>query len=120
LAQDWTSTLDAASKMMIADPKWIFAKDEYSCTPLHHAERFAHTEAVKWLLDHGADVNAIAYNGFRRDVRLPSPGGFDLGWNPPALQAGAADDGAMTSAPKPLFQRLSPDGRQGRHAEQPS
>jgi ankyrin repeat protein len=50
--------------MMEDDPKWIAARDNYECTPLHHAARFAHIAAVKWLLDHGADVNAIAYNGF--------------------------------------------------------
>jgi ankyrin repeat protein len=49
---------------MSADPKWISRADDDSCTPLHHAARFGSPEAVKWLLDHGADVNAIAYNGF--------------------------------------------------------
>jgi hypothetical protein len=54
----------AAIEMMNADAKWISAVDELSCTPLHQAARFGHRGAVKWLLDHGADVNAIAYNGF--------------------------------------------------------
>jgi ankyrin repeat protein len=54
----------AAIAMMSADPKWISAQDQSLCTPLHHAARYGRTDAVKWLLDRGANVNAIAYNGF--------------------------------------------------------
>jgi ankyrin repeat protein len=53
-----------AIEMMSADPRWISRKDANSCTPLHHAARHGLQDAVEWLLDHGADVNAIAYNGF--------------------------------------------------------
>jgi ankyrin repeat protein len=34
------------------------------CTALHYAARFGKPEAVKWLLEHNADVNTIAYNNF--------------------------------------------------------
>lgn len=53
-----------AIEMMAADSSWIAKKDEDSCTPLHHAARYGHLEAVRWLLDHDADINATAYNGF--------------------------------------------------------
>jgi ankyrin repeat protein len=54
----------AALEMKTDDLKWVSARDSDSCTPLHHAAQFGQVHAVKWLLDHGADVNAIAYNGF--------------------------------------------------------
>lgn len=60
----WNGFPAAAIEMMEADPKWISVRDKEECTPLHHAARFEHIDAVKWLLDHGADANAIAYNGF--------------------------------------------------------
>jgi ankyrin repeat protein len=53
-----------ALEVMKADPKWVRRLDEYSCTPLHMAAQHGHGEVVKWLLDNGADINAVAYNGF--------------------------------------------------------
>lgn len=53
-----------AIEIMKGDRTWISRRDDNQCTPLHHAARFGHPGAVKWLLEHGADVNAIAYNGF--------------------------------------------------------
>jgi len=58
-------------EMMKADAKWIAREDEYSRTPLHIAATLGRTEVVKWLLDNGADVNAIAYNG-RTPLHLAS------------------------------------------------
>ncbi len=55
---------DAAIEMMRVDPKWISARDHSSCTPLHQAAWSGQIETVKWLLDHGADVNALAVNDF--------------------------------------------------------
>jgi ankyrin repeat protein len=55
---------ERAIELMAADPALIEGRDDSQCTPLHHAVRYGHVDAVKWLLKHGADVNAIAYNGF--------------------------------------------------------
>ena len=60
----WNGFAEKAIEAMESDPKWISRTDEDQCTPLHHAARFGPPEAVEWLLAHGADVNAVAYNGF--------------------------------------------------------
>lgn len=49
---------------MKADPKWIERQDEDQLTLLHTAAMFGHEEVARWLLKNGADVNAIAFNGF--------------------------------------------------------
>jgi ankyrin repeat protein len=53
---------ERAIEMMEADPKSIATRFG-DCTPLHYAAKFGPPEAVQWLLDHGADVNALADNG---------------------------------------------------------
>lgn len=60
----WNGFADAAIDMMSKEPSWIRKVDGEECTPLHHAARFGPVTAVQWLLDHNADVNAVAYNGF--------------------------------------------------------
>ncbi len=60
----WDGFADAAIDMMSKDPAWVGRVDEDDCTPLHHAARFGPAGAVRWLLDHDANVNAVAYNGF--------------------------------------------------------
>lgn len=60
----WDRFADAAIDMMSKEPAWIGKVDGEDCTPLHHAARFGPASAVQWLLDHDADVNALAYNGF--------------------------------------------------------
>ncbi len=60
----WNGYPEAAIEMMEADPELIDKRGDDRCTPLHHAARFGYVDVVRWLLDHGADVNAVAYNGF--------------------------------------------------------
>jgi hypothetical protein len=60
----WNGFPNRAIEMMKADHTWIGRVDEEQCMPLHHAARFGYLDAVKWLLANGADVNAVAYNGF--------------------------------------------------------
>jgi ankyrin repeat protein len=61
----WDDCPGMALKLMKQNPALINKKDpEDSCTPLHHAARYAHREVVVWLLANGADVNAECYNRF--------------------------------------------------------
>jgi len=55
---------DRAIEIMTADRGLISARDDMQRTPLHEAARYGSPAAVQWLIDNGADVNAIAYNGF--------------------------------------------------------
>lgn len=48
---------DEALAMMKANPKWINHRDKESKTPLILAAAYRHAEVVKWLLEHGANVN---------------------------------------------------------------
>lgn len=54
----------AAIRVLEANPKLISGTDSDDCTPLHVAAQNNRLEATRWLLEHGADVNARAYNGF--------------------------------------------------------
>jgi ankyrin repeat protein len=61
----WNACPGQALKMMKDDPGLINKKSgDDECTPLHHAARFGHKDVVIWLIEHGAEVNAAAYNGF--------------------------------------------------------
>ncbi|MFT3881674.1 MAG: ankyrin repeat domain-containing protein [Gemmatales bacterium] len=53
-----------AIELMTADPKLINQADGNQCMPLHDAARYARLDAILWLLNAGADVNAEAYNHF--------------------------------------------------------
>jgi ankyrin repeat protein len=60
----WNGLAEAALEKLKQDPTEVNRRDGDSCTPLHHASRFAYMEVLRYLLDHGADVNAIGYNDF--------------------------------------------------------
>ena len=53
-----------ALKLIEADPTWIAKTDDLRRTPLHVAVEYGFTDAAKWLLFNGADINARAYNNF--------------------------------------------------------
>jgi ankyrin repeat protein len=53
-----------AIAVMEANPKLIESLNGDRCTPLHTAASQGHADVVAWLLEHGANVNAVAYNGF--------------------------------------------------------
>jgi len=55
---------DRAIEMMAADPKLIALENEDHYTPLHFAAWYDRTDAVKWLVDNDADVNAVGGSGF--------------------------------------------------------
>lgn len=52
-----------ALRILQSDPKWI-AKREDEQTPLHLAVSGGYIPVVRWLLEHGADASAVAYNQF--------------------------------------------------------
>jgi ankyrin repeat protein len=60
----WEQCPKQALKLLQADRRWIAKEDDHQCTPLHHAARFGFVGVTKWLLSHGADVNAGAPNYF--------------------------------------------------------
>ncbi|HEX3314068.1 MAG TPA: ankyrin repeat domain-containing protein, partial [Gemmataceae bacterium] len=61
----WNACPRQALRMMKADATWINKRDPSDrCMPLHHASRFAYLDVVEWLLTHGAEVDARAYNDF--------------------------------------------------------
>lgn len=61
----WNGCPQQALRLVQANPSLINSHEpEEQCTPLHHAARFGYTNVVIWLVQHGADVNATAYNDF--------------------------------------------------------
>ena len=53
----------AAIRLMTDDPNSINAADTKDGTPLHIAAKDGDFDTVRWLLEHGADVNSVGYNG---------------------------------------------------------
>ena len=61
----WNCCHRQALKLLKEDPTWINNQEpEDKCAPLHHAARFGYKDVVIWLIENGANVNAVAYNGF--------------------------------------------------------
>ena len=56
----WADCPRQALKLMKADPKWVHRLDNMQQTPLHLAARGGYVEVVRWLLENGADPNAVA------------------------------------------------------------
>jgi ankyrin repeat protein len=55
---------DRALEIMRADKAWLVKKNRHDETPLHIAVRKGYTDVIRWLLENGADPNAVCYNGF--------------------------------------------------------
>jgi ankyrin repeat protein len=58
------SSDDQIMELLKGNPSLIEEEDDMQCTVLHYSARFGRFEAVKWLLDHKANVNTVAYNNF--------------------------------------------------------
>src|SRR6266478_4768295 len=54
-----TGDTKASGKLIAASPELVNAHDRAGATPLHHAAGFGNIAAMKLLLEHGADVNAV-------------------------------------------------------------
>lgn len=55
--------LDSVAALVKADPTLVRALDRLQRTPLHWACRGVHFDLVRFLIDHGAYVNAVDVNG---------------------------------------------------------
>ncbi|HEY4310896.1 MAG TPA: ankyrin repeat domain-containing protein [Pirellulales bacterium] len=53
---------DSIITVLNADPTWINFRDHDDFTLLHYATQYGKVEVVEWLLNHGADVNAVGIN----------------------------------------------------------
>ena len=56
------SNPDEAVALMKKNPDLINQRNRSQQTPLHLAAKYGRVNAVKWLLENSADVNALGYN----------------------------------------------------------
>ena len=56
---------DALKRAIESDPALVHARDDLDKTPLHHAAAGRSKEAMSFLIEHGADVNAADKTGLR-------------------------------------------------------
>ena len=54
--------VEKAKRLLASNPGLVHSRDGSSRTPLHVAARYGHVHVARWLLEHGAEVNAQAYN----------------------------------------------------------
>lgn len=55
--------IDSLKEIAVTDKRALHAKDGNGWQPLHEAARGGHIEAVKLLVNNGADINAVTNNG---------------------------------------------------------
>jgi hypothetical protein len=61
----WEGDIETALALLEENPDLVRLQDDrYEETPLHMAAQRDYIQVVQWLVEHGADVNATAYNGF--------------------------------------------------------
>lgn len=64
---------EKALELLKADTTLVQSRDKSDCTPLHYAAQQGLTEAVKWLIKHKADVNAVDH-GERTPLDMTTDG----------------------------------------------
>lgn len=55
--------LEALEQLAAADKRALHARDRNGWQPLHEAVRAGHIDAVRLLIEHGADINAVTHGG---------------------------------------------------------
>jgi ankyrin repeat protein len=100
-----------ALRVLQSDPTWIGKTDADQCTPLHRAVELGPISVVRWLLEHGADANAIANHRstplhFARD---PAAVAELLRYRPDLERRGGGWDKTVLEQNADLLSRLTDD-----------